>query len=110
MTIVISLPKRLWPNVEIWSDPDMCWPWLGTVDPKGYGKLKIKGKWVSSHRLAYQLAKGPIPVGMSVCHACDNPPCCNPFHLWIGTHAENMRDMQTKGRGCFGQRRTEKAA
>lgn len=63
-----------------------------------YGRIKVGGIGILTHRYAYQLAHGEIPAGMSVCHRCDNPLCCNPEHLFIGTHKENMRDMSDKGR------------
>jgi hypothetical protein len=74
-----------------------CWEWQGTRHPQGYGRLWAQGKRVSSHILAYQIYKGQTE-GLDVCHHCDNPPCCNPDHLFLGTHQDNMQDMIQKGR------------
>jgi len=63
-----------------------------------YGLIDFEGKPQMAHRIAYRLATGRDPGELSVCHECDNPPCCEPSHLWLGTHKENMLDMAAKGR------------
>jgi len=79
-------------------DPDSCWLWTGAVNNAGYGKFQLDGRTLGAHKVAWQLANGPVPDGMLVCHRCDNPPCCNPAHLFLGTAADNTQDMHQKGR------------
>jgi hypothetical protein len=74
-----------------------CWLWDASVNTAGYGQLNIEKRPRLAHRLAYEHYVGPIPEGMHVCHRCDVPACCNPNHLFIGTHLDNMRDMDAKG-------------
>jgi hypothetical protein len=72
---------------------------MGDHNDDGYGRVHIpKGKPVPAHRFSYELVNGPIPDGLRVLHHCDNPPCVNPVHLFVGTQADNGRDMVAKGR------------
>lgn len=89
-------------SVDSSGGPDACWPWQGPRFRAGYGRSGHHGY---AHRAAYENAHGPIPPGMVVRHRCDNPPCCNPAHLVLGTHAENMADMVARGRQCKGARK-----
>lgn len=76
-----------------------CWLWTGNVNHKGYGQIGIGSDGMrSTHRVAYEAWRGEIHDGMSVLHACDMPPCCNPSHLFLGTHQDNMTDRWLKGR------------
>lgn len=86
--------------------PTACWLWRGLVNRGGYGTLMVVidggQRPVGAHRIAYRIANGPIPHGMSVRHSCDTPLCVNPSHLVLGTHADNMRDMHERGRAANG--------
>lgn len=75
-----------------------CWEWAGSRSSDGYGGMKIEGRTKFAHRLSYELHVGPIPDGLFVCHACDNPGCVRPDHLFAATHMENVRDRDRKGR------------
>jgi hypothetical protein len=86
-----------WERVDIRCKDD-CWNWQGALNQNGYGAVTINGKHLSPHRVAYSFFNGDIPDELFVCHHCDNRRCCNPFHLFLGTHTDNMRDMINKGR------------
>jgi hypothetical protein len=78
--------------------PNGCWEIQGFRHKEGYGSMSYRNKGIRAHKLMYMLAVGPIPDGLCVLHRCDNPPCCNPDHLWLGTRGDNIRDCAKKGR------------
>lgn len=84
--------------------PFGCLEWTGARDHDGYGRINSAGLRLRTHRVAWAHENGPIPSGMLVLHRCDNPPCCNPDHLFIGTNADNTADMMDKcrWRSCGG--------
>lgn len=95
---------RFWSRVDKTGGLDACWFWKAAKKKNGYGQMSIGGKMVTTHRIAYTLANGSIPHdgthhGICVCHRCDNPPCCNPAHLFLGTMADNVTDRDAKKRG-----------
>lgn len=97
----ITIEERFWLRV---MKTDTCWIWNGWSGNKNYGRMSIydKGKMKNiptlAHRVSWELHNGKIPHGIHVLHKCDNPPCVNPDHLFLGTHKDNMMDMSKKGR------------
>jgi len=87
--------EKFWDYVE---KGDGCWVWKRSFGRKGYGQVFIEGKHKVASRVAWELTNGPIPEKILVLHHCDNPPCCRPDHLFLGTSLDNVRDMQKKGR------------
>lgn len=88
--------KRFWDKVL--KVENGCWEWQAARDKDGYGKFGQNRKDLRAHRVAYKLMVDEIPDGVHVLHRCDNPPCCNPDHLFLGTNTDNMRDKMAKGR------------
>ena len=76
-----------------------CRLWDLSVDKTGYGKIKMKGKHLQAHRVAWEAYRGPIPEGKLICHKCDVPSCINPNHLYVGTFTDNNRDTIARGKG-----------
>jgi hypothetical protein len=90
---------RFWSKVDTSGGDAACWPWVGRLDRRGYGRFEERhGQTVFAHRYAYTVSTGEIPAGLFIMHACDVPACVNPSHLRPGTHADNMADMACKGR------------
>lgn len=90
---------RLWERID--RSQSGCWEWPGATNVKGYGVIRsMVGYQVTTHathRVAWESEVGPIPAGMFVCHVCDNPRCCRPDHLYLGTSADNTRDREQRG-------------
>ncbi len=92
--------ERLMANVIRAAAEDACWGWAGRVlpGPRPYGSLKVDGRETLAHRLMWEVTHGPIAGDLLVLHRCDNPPCCNPAHLFLGTKKDNAQDALMKGR------------
>lgn len=93
------------PVQRFWSKVDtsgVCWTWTAGKTTAGYGVLRVNGVGRYAHRLSYEFHIGPIPTGKHVLHRCDNPPCVNPAHLFLGDQTANNRDAAAKGRTPHG--------
>jgi len=93
-----TLEERFFAKARKGRKPDDCWEWLAVTNSQGYGRIRVDDQMKLSHRISWWVHFGPIPKGLQVHHHCDNPPCSNPSHLWIGTQSDNIRDCSEKGR------------
>ena len=98
----MNLEKRFWSKVCVGKE-DECWNWKASSRSSGYGSFKYSGKVIDSHRMTWFIINGEFP-NMFVLHMCDNKLCCNPNHLFLGTHVDNMKDMVSKGRSASGEK------
>ena len=95
--------ERVWDLIE--QHDVGCWGWAGCTLANGYPVIFDEhGRQHMAYRVVYEQRVGPIADGLSICHRCDVPTCCRPDHLFAGTHADNMRDMASKGRSTIGER------
>lgn len=104
-----TLRAKFWSRVASGAEDD-CWPWTGGMFAKDYGCFPVNRRSYYAHRYALALSSGVDLVGLVVCHRCDNPRCCNPAHLFAGTHQDNTQDMLSKGRGPTAEQRWESRA
>jgi hypothetical protein len=92
-----TIEDRFHKHVPASLPPDVCWDWQGKYDPRGYGRIFIRDTQIAAHRVAYQIAYGPIPDGLCVCHRCNRPACVNHHHLYLATAGENTHDAWADG-------------
>lgn len=101
MNIDDSVVRRFENKVN-YAGKNECWEWIGCIGNHGYGETTVSRKKALTHRVSWSIYRGEIPAGMQILHHCDNPPCVNPRHLFLGTQSDNMKDMTIKGRRANG--------
>jgi hypothetical protein len=90
---------RFWEKVDRSAGQEACWPWTGAITSQhGYGCVQWQGRVLGAHKVAWVLTNGPVPKGLCVLHKCDNRPCCNPAHHFLGTKKDNSKDAFSKDR------------
>lgn len=98
---------KFWDMIDVSEDKNTCWEWKSKKGTFLRAYTRYKGKSWNASRLAWFLINGEIPDGLIICHKCDNPPCCNPNHLFLGTFQDNVDDRERKGRNktphCLGE-------
>ena len=99
----LSVSEKFHLYAVIPDHPDSCWGWRGFTDRDGYGKMRVGVTNSSAHRVSWTLHVGPIPQGKMVLHRCNNEPCSNPRHLYLGDHLDNMADRLTAGNYLNGE-------
>lgn len=104
----LPLIDRFWVKVDRSGGEDACWVWIACLSDKGYGQFVWHGRQEIASRVSYEIAYGVRPGNLEVCHSCDNPPCVNPKHLWLGTRQDNIADSVQKGRTAASKRLGEK--
>ena len=107
-----TIAERFWSYVDTGRGVDSCWLWTGRCYASGYGQFYVDrvSKQRYAHRIAWELANGPIPTGRLVCHTCDVRTCVNPAHMWLGSIADNIKDMWSKRRGVPGRGERHRSA
>lgn len=96
-TLLIPDLMRFWSKVDRKSK-DECWNWLGSKNELGYGRFRVEHKMYGSHRISYFIENDKDPKSSMVCHECNNPPCVNPYHLFLGDNSINMKQAYAEGR------------
>lgn len=101
----MRIETRFWAKVRK-AGTEECWVWGAYRNARGYGKFGIGSVVYLAHRVSWRLANGPVPDGLCVCHHCDNPPCVNPAHLFLGSQSDNLQDMfrKSRARRALGER------
>lgn len=107
-------PIDVWKKIDK-RGADECWPWIGSTH-RGYGAFRLEGRYYKAHRIVYSLEREPIDLTAPgdryqksfVLHTCDNPPCCNPKHLYLGDIRDNMRDKVQRNRCSHGNDKTKR--